>query len=255
MKKEIRTVDETKRIVQVTTTDERWYVRESLDEKTGLPSYKYVPSVTWIAGHYPKGVGFYKWLADKGWNEAEAIKTAAGGKGSKVHSAISSLINGQTVEINAQFLNPSTGQLEELTVEEYDALASFVSWFKSVNPTVLSNEITVWSDKHNYAGTVDLVCNIAGQPWIIDIKTSAQVWPEYELQVSAYKHALELEDEPKLAILQVGYKRNKDGYKFTEVEDKFDLFRAAQLIWKNECSSQKPAQKDYPMSLSLHGDE
>jgi hypothetical protein len=81
MQKHIRVVDEKKRIVQVTTTDERWYVRESADEKTGLPSYKYVPSVTWIAGHYPKGVGFYKWLADKGWNEAEAIKTAAGGKG------------------------------------------------------------------------------------------------------------------------------------------------------------------------------
>ena len=68
--------------------------------------------------------------------------------------------------MNAQFLNPCTEQLEELTVEEYDALASFVAWFKSTNPTVLSNEITVWSDKHNYAGTVDLVCEIDGVPWI-----------------------------------------------------------------------------------------
>jgi hypothetical protein len=158
------------------------------------------------------------------------------------------------IKMDAQFLNPSTGQMEELTVEEYEAIASFVAWYNEVKPTIISNEITVWSDKHNYAGTVDLVCQIGEDLWIIDIKTSAQVWPEYELQVSAYKHALELEKEPKLAILQVGYKRNRNCYKFTEVEDKFGLFRAAQLIWTNECSTQKPQQKDYPLSLSLHAE-
>jgi hypothetical protein len=68
-----------------------------------------------------------------------------------------------------------------------------------------------------------LVCEIAGQPYIIDFKTGQNVWPEYELQVSAYKHALE-DKGFKLAILQVGYKRNKAGWKFTEIEDKFDLF-------------------------------
>ena len=54
MKIQIRKVNEEKGVVQITTTDERWY------EKDGV----FVPSVTWIAGHYPKGVQFYKWLAD-----------------------------------------------------------------------------------------------------------------------------------------------------------------------------------------------
>lgn len=88
MKKIIRITDEKRGIVQVTTSDERWYLKPSTDPVTELPVYKPVPSSTWIAEHWPKGIGFYRWLADKGWDEAEAIKAAAGDKGSAVHNAI-----------------------------------------------------------------------------------------------------------------------------------------------------------------------
>ena len=101
MKKEIRTVDKERGILQVTTVDERWYVKESKDEETGLPKHEYVPSVTWICDHYPKGVAFYKWLASKGWDESQAIKSAAGDKGSKVHYAIRDLIEGRVVQHEA----------------------------------------------------------------------------------------------------------------------------------------------------------
>ena len=44
----------------------------------------------------------------------------------------------------------------------------------------------------------------------------------------------------KLAILQVGYARNKAGYKWTEIEDKFPLFLAARQIWSSETEGQEP---------------
>jgi hypothetical protein len=72
MKKVIREVDAKRGIVQVTIANERWYVKEERDPKTDLPVLKYVPSVTWITGHYPKGVEFYKWFASKGWDESQA---------------------------------------------------------------------------------------------------------------------------------------------------------------------------------------
>ena len=37
MKKELRTIDEEKGIIQITTTDERWYTFKSTEKKTGLP--------------------------------------------------------------------------------------------------------------------------------------------------------------------------------------------------------------------------
>ena len=99
MQKIIREVDEKRGILQVTIADERWYVKETTNPATELPIHTFVPSVTWIAGHYPKGIGFYKWLADKGWDESQAIKSAAGDKGSKVHDAISAILRGEEVRI------------------------------------------------------------------------------------------------------------------------------------------------------------
>jgi hypothetical protein len=224
-------------IIQITTLDERWYQKGD----------KFVPSVTWIAGHYPKGVAFYKWLASKGWDESQAIKEAAGDKGSKVHKAIEDLISGKELKMDDRYSNGS-GIDEELSVEEWEAIMSFVDWWNETKPKVLKCETITFSEEFDYAGTIDLVCEINGERWIIDFKTSANIWPEYELQLSAYKHS---EPADKIGILQLGYRLNKKKWKFTELEDKFDLFLSARSIWENENKGVSPKQKDYPITLSL----
>ena len=252
MKKEIREVDKARGIVQITTFDERWYWKAVEDRN--IPSVKnlFVPSVTWIAGHYPKGIAFYKWLADKGWDEAEAIKKAAAEKGSKIHQAIDDLIHGKEIAMDAHYQNKSTGQLEDLSVQEYEAILSFADWYNETKPEILASEYVVFNDEYGYAGTVDIKCKIGGKTYIIDLKSGQYIWPEYELQLSAYRHAEQGIDA--LAILQVGYKRNKKSFKFTEIEDKFPLFLAAKQIWANECTGQTPKQKDYPLTISLPKD-
>jgi hypothetical protein len=255
MKKEIRQVDEKRGILQVTTVDERWYIRDMKDAKTGLPKYEYVPSVTWICEHYPKGVAFYKWLASKGWNEAEAIKTAAGDKGSKVHEAIEDLIKGKEISIDAKYMNYSTKKDEELNLEEYECIMSFASWWQEVKPKPLGFEFAVWGD--GYAGTVDLLCSIEGKTWLIDFKTSQYIWPSHELQVSAYKHAMESKDVPaniNLAILQLGYRLNEKRFKFTEIEDQYAEFQAAKTIWAKEQKGVEPKQREYPLIVTLKGE-
>ena len=250
MRKTIRQVDNEKRIVQVTTVDERWYIKENTDKKTGLPILEYVPSVTWITDHYPKGTAFYKWLANKGWDEAEALKIAAGDKGSKVHFAICDLIDGKEVKIDSKYMNPTTEEMEELTLEEYECILSFVDWVNEVKPKIHHRELTVFNNEFGYAGTIDLICGINDKIYIIDFKTSQNIWPSHELQVSAYKHAYR-EKIDKLAILQLGYKKKKKRYKFTEVDDQFDLFLAAKQIWEKETKGVQPKQKDYPLSIKL----
>ena len=246
MRKEIKKIKGD--IVQITTQSERWYQRGENE---------FVPSVTWITQFYPKGIAYYKWLASKGWDEAEAIKIAAGDKGSKVHQAIEELLKGEKVKMEAKFLNKTSGELEELTLEEYEALMSFVDWFNAVNPKMLASEITVFSKKFNYAGTVDFICEIDKQIYIVDFKTSQYIWPSHELQLSAYSKA-DFEQSfaqkwinRKLAILQLGYRFNKRNWKFTEIKDKFQLFLAARKIWENECANIKPFQRDYPLELKL----
>jgi PD-(D/E)XK nuclease superfamily len=263
MKKIIRETDEKRGIVQITVADERWYTKPGQDPVSGVPVCTPVPSVTWIAGSWPKGIGFYRWLAEKGWDEAEAIKVAAGDKGSRVHLAIEHILNGEEFRIDTKVAdkNRSTEQelaTAELTYEELLCVKSFIDWRNEVKPEILATETTIFSDINGYAGTVDCVCRIKGIPYVIDFKTSKQVWKEYELQISAYRVALENGENPiyelnpngtqgkmvdlsglKMAILQVGYDRNKDGYKFTEIDDAFPLFQVAQQIWREEHTSKE----------------
>lgn len=243
MKREIKDIDPEKGLLRVTLADERWYVRPGQSPVTGLPVYDYLPSSTWIASHYPKSKPFWVWLANHGWDEAEALKVAAGDRGTRVHQAIECLVSGGTVNHNSVYLN------QELSVEEYWSVLTFRDWFEATRPKLLGSEYTVWNLEHGYAGTVDLKLLIDNEVWIVDIKTSANIWPEHELQLSSYRHA-----DPecqKTAVLQVGYKKNKKGIKFTEIPDKFNLFLAAKEIWKNETAGQVLSQKDYPLTLSI----
>jgi hypothetical protein len=50
--------------------------------------------------------------------------------------------------------------------------------------------------------------------------------------------------------LQVGYRRNKAGYKWNEIEDKFPLFLAARQIWASETEGEAPKKRDYPIVIS-----
>lgn len=234
-------------ITQITIADERWYLKQT--EKDLEPIY--VPSVTWICSFYPKGIPFYKWLANKGWNEAEAIKSAAGDKGSKVHLAIVDLIDGKEVKMDSMYINPTTEFAEELTLEEYEAIMSFVEWWNINKPTVITKEAIVFNEEYSYAGTVDLICEIEGEKWLIDFKTGQNIWPEHLLQVSAYKHCLEHYKDLQLGILQLGYYRNKKNFKFTEVEDKFEVFLSTRNIWKDQTEKIEPKKRDYPVSLKL----
>ncbi len=259
MKREIKEIR--KGIIRITTVDERWYVRQKKNEKTGLPEDKFVPSITWIANYYPKGINFYKWLASKGWNEAEAIKKAAGDKGSKVHYASEDILLGKEVKMGDKYLNPTTGEPEELTTEEYECLMSLVGWLESLKIKIIAIEETEFNDEHGFAGTADLICRIDNQLWIIDFKTGAYIWPSHRLQISAYSYldfdlkklgiTKEEWTKRKLGILQLGYRRNRRGYKFNETKDEFDLFLAAKKIWWNECKNVKPKQRDYPLSLCV----
>jgi hypothetical protein len=232
MKKETRIVNEKLGVVQITTLDERWY-------QVGK---EYYPSVSWIAGCYPKGVQFYKWLASKGWNEAEAIKNEAGERGSNVHNAIDRLNNGEEIDH------------ELYSSEEWTAIMSYVDWYNEYQPKIIFSEKTVLSDKYKYAGTIDLFIETCEGFCVVDIKTSQSVWKEYELQLSAYRKALEDEHGNtgyQQAILQVGYRMNKKKYKFTKIDDKFDLFLSAQNIWEEEHGGSKPKQIDLPTKLKL----
>ncbi len=272
MKREIREVvtRDGKKFLQVTCVDERFYAREiSKDGTAENKRWDFVPSSSWVASFFPKDVRFFKYLAANGWAEAEEYKAMRGNQGSKVHQAIKVMLEGGEVQMTDSFTNPDTGQPEELDPEEWLCLMSFVDWFKSELPEieVIAVEYSVWNEQYRYAGTIDLKCRLGKRTlrsaegravtrraglWIIDFKISPEIWPSQELQVSSYKHAEPNGEATQIAILQLGYKKNKHKkWKFTPIKDQFNLFLAVRKIWKRETDGIKPLQREYPASLSL----
>jgi hypothetical protein len=243
MRHETRIIDTDKNIIQVTTEDERWYRRNTND---GLI---WIPSVTWIAGYYPKGIAYMKWLANHGWDESQALMEEAGEKGTYTHKACEMLMAGKSIRFDTIVDD------RPLTTDEYANVMSFVDWFEVFNPKVRKTEFTVFSPDNRYAGTIDLDCVIGIKKfegeWIIDLKTSPYIWPSHELQISAYKHAHN--KKARIGILQLGYKHNKyKKYKFAEITDQMPLFNATYEIWKKECAGIVPLQRDYPLELTLN---
>jgi hypothetical protein len=235
-------------IIQITTLDERWY------EKNG----QFNPSVTWIAHYAPMGIGLLKHYANHGWDEAETIKRDAAERGSKVHQACESLLLGNTVKLSDGFINPESGEQEELTPDEYWCVMTFAAFWTEFTGqhkvSIVDTEKVAWVDpakgeQYGYAGTRDIKLIVDGKPSILDLKTSQDVYLSHELQLSALKHADP--ELPDIFVLQVGYRRNKNGWKLTPIEDKFGLFLSAQKFWADANRETKPKQKDYPPELKL----
>lgn len=262
MQKVIKVEDKSKKIVHVTISDERWYPFEDIDEKTKLPIIVFEPSVTWIISYYPKGQRFYRWLGEIGFTEAEAIKDERGKEGSKIHYACDDLVRGIEVKMNSKYLNNLTGELEELTFDEYDAVISYANWYNDIckklkkPPILITSETKVRNKKVGYAGTVDQLWNFDGVITILDIKTSKYIWTSHNMQISAYEKAefVELDKQPKIQermILQLNYKKNQSWYKENYVPQKFALFLNTKAIWKEETEGIEPKKRDYPMSIKL----
>ncbi len=265
-KKEIVNVDEERRIVRITTADERFYAREVFDKITGLPRIDFRPSLTHIIGYYPKDKGFEQFLKNNG-NESEEIAQAAAERGSKVHQAIEVLNKGGVVKAYDQFTNPRTGQPEELTWDEYGLVISYRTWWENEGRNeyeILDSERVVWPEGEgtevggplHFAATLDIRARRLSDNTIgtIDVKTSKAIYDSHKMQVSAIRKAEQAQgvDSKWGAILQIGYRLNKAGYKFTEVEDLFDQYLVAKKIYDYKSGKAGPSQVEYPLEVSLN---
>jgi hypothetical protein len=95
-------------------------------------------------------------------------------------------------------------------------MQNFHKWVESREIEWLACEKKVYSRSWEYAGTIDALAKINGKLCVIDFKTSAKIYKEYYLQVSAYCNAIgEMMGElPKLGVI---VRVDKEEDKFQEV--------------------------------------
>lgn len=233
---------------QINFLDERFYTDDG---------ERFVPSVTYILESYPKGAGFTRWLKDMGSNADQVVERAAA-VGTKVHNAIEKLLLGEEIEWD--------GENYDLDIWIY--ILRFAEFWKTYKPKLISTEEAFLDHELGYGGTLDLVCEIKGDRWLIDLKTSNAIYNSYELQVAAYRKLYEKATGTKIDRAGIfwfkartrgadkkGKKIQGEGWQLVEYErdwfQAYDLFEAVHRIWKHENPNAKPKNRVYPISVKL----
>lgn len=111
------------------------------------------------------------------FESAEAVKTKSAQEGSLVHEMIGRIAIGEIPEV------PETIRPAVEAFEEFQESRKIV-----FHPEFIERQ--VWSGAHRYAGTIDALVSFDGKFGVLDIKTSAGFYPEYNLQTAAYMQAL-----------------------------------------------------------------
>lgn len=95
-------------------------------------------------------------------------------RGTDVHALAEELVHGREVQVPEHL----TGYVE-----------GYVRWLDEWQPTPILTERPVASRKWWYAGTFDLIADMHGERWLLDVKTAKGIYGEVALQTDAYRNA------------------------------------------------------------------
>lgn len=205
-------------------------------------------SVTTVLGDYDTG-GLMQWAANEAveyikenftafvngedWDKAryayKEVSKEATDIGTEVHDYCEEFIK-QVIDKSEYAISASP------PVER--AFGAFLKWDEAVKPKYIASEMTVHSDTHKYAGTLDCVCRLDGKLYIIDFKTSKKHYPKNAVQLAAYKMAYE--EMTGLDVEGVGVLRldkvtgEYDWKDYTKVVDRqWQTFLGLLQAWNN----------------------
>lgn len=177
-----------------------------------------------------------EWLKQAPYSDRDK----AANKGTKVHTFAEHLARGEEVEVPPEL------------VGHVDAYLAFRDEWQ---PTDELLELVVINRTHRYMGTLDLIATVAGERWLLDIKTNRSgPFGEVALQLAAYAHAEAYidqatgDEEPMPVIDRCGcIWLRTDGY---------DLFpyEAGPEIWRTFLYAQQIAHFVQDRSKTVRGE-
>lgn len=141
------------------------------------------PRVTHVLNILDKP-GLARWRGKVGNFEADRISSEAASLGTAFHEVAADINRGSHMKRGWQ----PPGHFREMSF-------AYIDWLHQNIGQILEVEKLAVSEELKYAGTMDLLAILKGDssPSIIDVKTSNSVSPDWPLQLSAYKLAVEEE--------------------------------------------------------------
>lgn len=186
------------------------------------------------------GVGYDEIEIDEIINNASGRHHKISRKGRNIGSVVHNWIEDYLTDyINGNACNDTLPVNKDAAV----GIKAFLNWMESIDYNIIDTERKVYSKKHNYTGTLDLIYERDNKLFIGDFKTSKRIYPEHSLQAAAYAKAFEEETGekiyginiikiPKLRSLKNPKVREKEIENRAEIDRLFDVFLSALNIYK-----------------------
>ena len=122
--------------------------------------------------------------------------------------------------------------------------ASIKSFFETKRPEVFYTEVLLVNTQWGYAGTADLIARVGPKTYVVDYKSSKAAYPEYHLQVEAYrqcdlailKDGTRIELHPMADAASIVLLRPDETFQWVEAHGDFGAFLAALTLfywWSN----------------------
>ena len=228
---------------QITLPDSRYYRRNG----------KYYPSVTYVLGYYPKGKHFENWLKQVGFASDYIVKKAAE-EGTQVHELAEAYLNGEELNFLDERGRP------QYNPDVWQMFLRFVEFWEEFKPTLIETEVHLFSDVLKVAGTCDLIVEINGEIWLLDLKTSNQLQLTYELQTAVYGQCYEEcfgKKVDRYGILWVKSSKRKaakgkmqgKGWEIVEstrtFEENLDIFKTVKRLFDLENPTHSPTFTEF----------
>jgi len=110
------------------------------------------------------------------WKEARDSK---GNLGTSVHAALEALAQGAIPD------------LEDFDEQARGYITAICSWWLDDQPECVDQEFVVAHPTLDYAGRVDLLVDIKGERWLVDLKTSNKISAKFHHQMGLYAMAMD----------------------------------------------------------------
>lgn len=146
-----------------------------------------VPGVTTIVGRYKDSGGLIHWAWTMGQEgqDYRKVRDDAASAGTITHAWIDDDVHGRPL---TEFRDADRELLDKAAV----GLEAFRSWRSQVDLELVDTERPYISEVHRFGGTYDAVARVNGKLSLLDWKTSNKIYPDYVVQLAAYR-ALYLE--------------------------------------------------------------
>lgn len=139
-----------------------------------------VPSVTTVLSRFKESGGLIHWAWKLGCEgkDYRQVRDTAASIGTIAHEMVECDIRGR--EFDASQYDAA------LVAKARNSFEAFLEWRGAVNLIPAETEIRLVSEKHRYGGTPD-VFFVHGKRTLGDWKSSDKIYPEYMVQLAAYR--------------------------------------------------------------------